>query len=143
VEVYLAMWTSRTAAGSPCTKSEAASCKRMLRQLTVVVGAGGDELWATVTPDSSVDHYLFIVKVRSSTRGGGVPPVCALLMRQDAPHAVAGGRRWRLRPVAYALRYAVHRRLLCPQVLPERHSAAHPAASQWLPAHPPSVRASS
>jgi hypothetical protein len=62
VEVQLYMWTNTTAAGQPCTQAEA-SCGRFMQSLVLRLSPDGAALVAGVTPDASVDQYLFVVKV--------------------------------------------------------------------------------
>jgi hypothetical protein len=65
LEVQVVMWTAAGKTGKPCSK-DGGACTTMTRSMVLSLSRDGQSLVGGITPDASVDHYLFIVKVSSS-----------------------------------------------------------------------------
>ncbi len=82
ITVTLVMWTNASRDGRPCSDAGSTdTCARMVRRVPLVVAPEGDSLIVRVVPDSSVDHYMFIVEVRASSRGDSHQPPLTLTFR--------------------------------------------------------------
>ena len=68
------MWTSKDGKGTKCAFSASEPfapdmCRRLTRLMTLSLSDDGSALVSFLTPDPSVEHYMFIVKVIEESRG--------------------------------------------------------------------------
>ena len=58
------MWTAASRSGGPCVQGGEAACFRMTRTAALSLSEDRKALRTSVVPDPSVNHYVFVVKVR-------------------------------------------------------------------------------